>query len=74
MTYDSKVNGQNIRAIDRFEVCVALTFDHKVISAILNLHLNQDIISKYCAKYRQTSSMHERRVFIVSSVTDIKNI
>ena len=27
------------RAIDRFKVCVALTFDLKVISAILSFHL-----------------------------------
>ena len=36
MTYDSKVkvNIFAFRAIDRFKVCVAFTFDHKVISAI----------------------------------------
>ena len=36
MTYDSKVRVKifAFRAIDRFTVCVALTFDRKVISAI----------------------------------------
>ena len=34
------------RAIDRCQVCVALTFDLKVISAILSLHFNQHIICK----------------------------
>ena len=36
MTYDSKVKVKifAFRAIDMFLVCVALTFDHKVISAI----------------------------------------
>ena len=50
------------RAIDRFKVCVALTFDLKVISAILSFHFNQHIICNYCAKYKHTSSMHERGV------------
>ena len=36
MTYDSKVKVKvfAFKAIDRFEVCVALNFDHKAISAI----------------------------------------
>ena len=36
MTYDSKVKVKifAFRAIDRFLVCVALTFDNKVISGI----------------------------------------
>ena len=62
------------RAIDRLKVCVALTFDLKVISVILSLHFNQHIICNYCAKYRHISSMHERGVCIMSSVTDFKNI
>ena len=62
------------RAIDRFSVCVALTFDLKVISAILSLHLNRHIICNYCAKYKHTSSMHERGVCILSNVKDFKNI
>ena len=71
-----KGQGQNIalRANDRFEVCVALTFDLKVISAILSLHFNQQIICSYCAKYKHTSSMHERGVCIMSCVKDFKNI
>ena len=39
-----KVKILAFRAIDRFEVCVDLTFDLKVISAILSLHINQHII------------------------------
>ena len=37
MTYDPKVNVKlfAFRAIDRFKVCMALTFDHKVISSFL---------------------------------------
>ena len=36
MTYYSKVKVKifALRAMDRVKVCVALTFDHKVISAI----------------------------------------
>ena len=59
------------RAIDRFRVCVALTFHLKVISAILSLYFNQHI-SNYCAKYKHTSSMHERGVCIMSSLTDLR--
>ena len=46
----------------------------KVLSTILSLHLNQHIICNYCAKYKHTSSMHQRGVCIMSSVTDFKNI
>ena len=62
------------RAIDRFKVCVVLTFDLKVISAILSFHFNQHILCNYCAKYKHTSSMHERGVCIMSRVKDFKNI
>ena len=76
--YDILFKGQGqifaFRAIDRFKVCVALTFDLNVISAILSLHFNQHIISNNCAKYKHTSSMHERGVCIMSSVTDFMNI
>ena len=70
----SKVNGKifAFRAIDRFEVCVTLTFDIKAISAILSLHFNQHIICNYCAKYKHTSPMHERGVCIMSNVTDLR--
>ena len=65
MTYYSKnkVKIFAFRAIDRFLVCVALTFDLKIIFAILSLHFNQHIISNHCAKYKHTSSKHERGVF-----------
>ena len=55
-------------------MCVALTFDLKDISAILSLHFNQHIICNNCAKYKHTSSMHERGDCNMSSVTDFKNI
>ena len=76
MIYYSKVKVKifAFRAIDIFSVCVALTFDLKVISAILSLHFNQHIICNHCAKYKHTSSMHERGVCIMSSMTDFKNI
>ena len=76
MIYYSKVKVKlfAFRAIDRLEVCVALTFDLKVILAILSLHFNQHIICNYCAIYKHTSSMHERGVCITSSVTDFKII
>ena len=76
MIYRSKVkvNILAFRAIDRFLVCVALTFDLKVISATLSLHFNQHFLCNYCAKYKHTSSMHDRGVYIMSSVTDFKII
>ena len=76
MTHYSKVKVKifAFRAIDRFVVCVALTFVLKVISAILSLHFNQHIIRNYCAKYKRTSSMHGRGVCIMSSVIDFQNI
>ena len=69
--FNVKVKRFAFRAIDKFQVCVALTFDLKVISAILSLYFNQLIISNYFAKYKHTSSMHERGVCIMSSVTDL---
>ena len=76
--YDILFKGQGqilaFRAIDRFLVCVALTFDLKVILAILSLHFNLHTLCNYCAKYKHTSSMHERGVCIMSIKTDFKNI
>ena len=61
MTYNSKVKVIifAFRAIDRFKVCVALTFDHKVISAILNLYFNQHIMLNINSPHH---SMHESEV------------
>ena len=75
MAYSLKVKVKMFafREITRFQACVTLNLDHKVISAILNLHFNQHIISSYCAKYKHTSSMHERGVCIMSSVANFKN-
>ena len=41
---------------------------------ISSLNFNQHIICNYCAKYKHTSSIHERGVCIMSSVTNFKNI
>ena len=46
----------------------------RLYQAILTLHLNQHIISNYCAKYKHTLLIHERGVCIMSTVTDFKNI
>ena len=75
MIYYSKINSKylHLEQLTGF-VCVALTFDLKVISAISSLHFNQHIICNYCAKYKHTSSLQERGVCIMSSVTDFKNI
>ena len=64
----------HLEQLTGFKFVVVLTFDLKVISAILSLHFNHHIISNYCAKYKHTSSMHERGVCILISVTDFKNI
>ena len=61
-------------ALDRLYVCSTLTFDHKVISTIWNLRLNQQIIRNCCAKYELIPSIHQRGVCSMSSVTVFKNI